>query len=249
MSHAKFKRSQRLDPRGPLVFETRTLGSASARSETRTVPAPAELGSGLVHVPEGSDIALEVRLEEVSEGVLVTAELTAPLAGECARCLDEFTSSTQVRFQELFAAEPGGSGDDGYLLDGDLLDLEPALRDALVLDLPLSPLCSADCPGLCSYCGVRLADAEAGHRHADDGGVWAVLKDLFPEAMADAGEADANGAAARTAKPTAANDGNAKEQVAGTGAESAKAGPISPDRRQGRASLTGTTGPARSKEH
>ena len=88
-------------------------------------------------MPEGGDLELQVQLEDVSDGVLVTAVVTAPL-GECARCLDDFSSSTQVRFCELFAAEASESEDDGYLLDGDLLDLEPALRDALVLELPLS---------------------------------------------------------------------------------------------------------------
>ncbi len=184
MSHAKTNRSK-LDPRGPLVFDTRTLGPASARHERRIVAAPGELGAGLVKVPEGAEIELEIDFEDVTEGVLVTAEVTAPLVGECARCLDEFTSSTQVRFQELYATEPGGSEDDGYLLNGDLLDLEPALRDALVLELPLSPLCAADCPGLCSTCGIRLADAEPDHGHASDGGVWAVLKGLFPDGAAE----------------------------------------------------------------
>ncbi len=179
MPHANLKRTQRPQPRGPLVFDIRTLGAASARVESRTAPAPAELGSGLVSVPEGSELALDVQLEEVSEGVLVTASVTAELVGECARCLDQFTSSIQVRFCELFAAQAGDGEDDGYLLDGDLLDLEPAVRDALVLELPLSPLCAADCAGLCPTCGVRLADAEPGHRHSGDGGVWAVLKDLF----------------------------------------------------------------------
>jgi uncharacterized protein len=179
MPNAKLKRTQRLDPRGPLVFDIRSLGSASARSESRTVPAPADLGSGMVRVPEGGELDLEVQLEDVSDGVLVTGVVTAPLIGECARCLDEFSSSTQVRFCELFAAQASESEDDGYLLDGDLLDLEPALRDVLVLELPLSPLCREDCPGLCSRCGVKLADAEPGHSHPDDGGVWAVLKDLF----------------------------------------------------------------------
>jgi uncharacterized protein len=133
----------------------------------------------MIRVPEGGELDLDVQLEDVGDGVLVTAVVTAPLVGECARCLDEFSSSTQVRFRELFAAAAGDSGDDGYLLDGDLLDTEPALRDALVLDLPLSPLCSPDCAGLCSRCGIKLADAEPGHAHPDDGGVWAVLKGLF----------------------------------------------------------------------
>jgi uncharacterized protein len=179
MPNAKLKRTHRTDPRGPLVFDIATLGSASARSESRTAPAPADLGSGMIRVPEGGELKLDVQFEDVGDGVLVTAQGTAPLVGECARCLDEFSSSTLVRFREMFAAAAGGSGDDGYLLDGDLLDLEPALRDALVLDLPLSPLCRPDCAGLCSRCGIKLADAEPGHAHPDDGGVWAVLKDLF----------------------------------------------------------------------
>lgn len=179
MPNAKVNRARRIDPRGPLVFDIRALGPASVRTENRVVPAPADVGSGMVRVPAGSDLALEVQLEEVSEGVLVTATATAQLEGECARCLDEFGSSTRVSFQELFSS--GDQGDDGYRLHGDLLDLEPALRDAVVLELPLSPLCRPDCPGLCSQCGIRLADAGPDHQHEDAGGVWAVLKELFPD--------------------------------------------------------------------
>ena len=202
MPHAKLKRSSKLDPHGPLVFDIRSLGSASARHEQRVVPAPAALGAGLVRVPEGAELQLDVLLEEVREGVLVTAEVTAPLAGECARCLDEFMSTTEVRFQELFSPPDNSaaeeSEDDGYRLDGDLLDLEPALRDSLVLDLPLSPLCDQDCPGLCSTCGIRLADAGPDHGHPSDGGVWAVLKDLFP--------AEAAGENAGTAGPAGSKE-------------------------------------------
>ena len=247
MPNAKLKRTQRLDPRGPLVFDIRTLGSASARAETRTVPAPAELGSGMVHVPEGSDLELEVQLEDVTDGVLVTGSVTAQLAGECARCLDEFTSSMEVSFQELFAVEAGGSGDDGYLLDGDLLDLEPALRDALVLDLPLSPLCGAGCAGLCTKCGVRLADAEPDHGHPDDGGVWAVLKGLFP---ADgASEAEEAGAADGTGQAGAAGraEGRAERQAGRPRGHAAGNEPASNGRPQNTSS-TGTSRPAGSKE-
>src|SRR6266699_7299694 len=165
MPHAKTPKYPRLDPRAPLVFDTRTLGRAGSRSQTGTVPAPAEFGAGMVHVPAGASLELDVRLEEVSEGVLVTASVTAPLAGECARCLEQFISVTHVRFRELFAEPDDDCGEDGYVLVGDFLDLEPALRDAVVLELPLSPLCAPDCPGLCSVCGVRLAEAGPGHGH------------------------------------------------------------------------------------
>jgi uncharacterized protein len=143
------------------------------------------MGVGLARIPVGADLELEVQLEGVAEGVLVTATVVAPLAGECARCLEPFTSATKVRFQELFtsaepdaeAGQPGGE-EDGYLLDGSgQLDLEPALRDAVVLELPLSPLCEDGCRGLCPQCGVRLADAEPGHGHEQRGAMWAALKD------------------------------------------------------------------------
>ncbi len=149
MPYASRKHIKRLDPRGPLVFDTRTLSTGSVRTEDRVVPAPAELGVELVSIPAGADLELHVQLEGVAEGTLVTATASAPLAGECARCLEPVTSATWVRLQELFAYEPPESetAADGYVQDGDLLDLEPALRDALVLELPLAPLCSDDCSG------------------------------------------------------------------------------------------------------
>jgi DUF177 domain-containing protein len=180
----------RTDSRGPLVFDTRSLdrGPGSARTETRTAPAPAHLHTGMAWIPEGADLDLEVRLESVTEGVLVTAKATAPVAGECARCLEPVAETVTVLSRELFSYEQnGGDGDeDGYSLDGDLLDLEPALRDALVLALPLAPRCQEDCPGLCAECGVRLAQAGAEHHHgpAPDPR-WAALRQITMQAGPD----------------------------------------------------------------
>jgi DUF177 domain-containing protein len=170
MPHVRRKSPTTLDPRGALVFDTRALGrqAGAAREETRTIPAPDSLRVELAGVPAGADVDLSVQLEAVSEGVLVTGTATAPVVGECARCLEPLTSSVEASFQELYHYEPSPSEDDEdeLLLDGDLLDLEPVLRDAVVLALPLSPLCTDDCPGLCAQCGVRLAEAP-GHRHDD----------------------------------------------------------------------------------
>jgi uncharacterized protein len=172
----------------------RQLGrqAGSALTQTRTVPAPDDLRLELIGVPAGADVPLEVRFEAVSEGVLVTGTAIAPLAGECARCLAPLTSSVTVGFQELYLyserrhdkhdkhdeQEEQDAGE-LYHLDGDLLDLEPAFRDAVVLALPMSPLCREDCPGLCAECGARLADAGSDHRH--DAAVdprWAALQQL-----------------------------------------------------------------------
>jgi len=169
------------------VFDTRKLPRrpGSARTETRTVPAPADLRTGMAGVPEGSDLRLDVTLESVSDGVLVTAKATAPVTGECARCLEPVTQTVEVSFRELFSYEQGAGDEDedGYALDGDLLDLEPVLRDALVLALPLAPLCRQDCPGLCVECGAPLAQAgpEHGHERAIDPR-WAGLRQRMTQA-------------------------------------------------------------------
>lgn len=160
----------RLDARAPLVISTRPLSRSpgSLHTEHRTAPAPAGLRTELVGVPEGAELTLDIQLEAVSEGVLVTGTVRAPLTGECARCLEPLRQAAEVPFAELYNYEQvrGPDSDDGYSLEGDLLDLEPVLRDALVLALPLAPLCRDDCPGLCAECGVQLAKAGAGHGHA-----------------------------------------------------------------------------------
>lgn len=189
MPHSSTKRPKRLDSRNPLVFDTRDLGPGTARTLTRTVPAPDHMGVELARVPAGADLELEVQLEGVAEGVLVTATVSGPLAGECARCLEPFSAAIKVRFQELFVLDGDGDVADGedanadsYRLDASgLLDIEPALRDAIVLELPLSPLCEDGCQGLCVECGVRLADAEPGHGHEQRGTMWAALKDFEAE--------------------------------------------------------------------
>jgi uncharacterized protein len=158
---------------GGFVFDMRVLGKGPGefRDEKRTAVAPDGLGSGLVSVPAGADVALDLRFEAVSEGVLVTGSAVAPIDGECARCLDPLTSTTEVSFQELYRYLPDPGEDENDVeerfLDGEFLDLEPAFRDAVVLALPLSPLCRDDCPGLCAECGAKLADAGPQHGHGD----------------------------------------------------------------------------------
>jgi uncharacterized protein len=186
MPHSSTKHPKGLDSRNPLVFDTRDLAPGVARTLTRTIPAPEFMGVELARVPAGADLELEIQLEGVAEGVLVTATVSGPLVGECARCLEPFESAVKVRFQELFTVgdQPGEDAEDAdsYRLDpSGLLDLEPALRDAIVLELPLSPLCEAGCQGLCVECGIRLADAEPGHRHEERGTMWAALKDFQAE--------------------------------------------------------------------
>jgi uncharacterized protein len=120
------------------VIDTRELGRrpGSMRKVRRTAAAPDLLGTEMIKVPVGAELDLDLRLESVMEGVLVTGTVTAPLTGECGRCLEPVTSEIEVELQELYAyAESDVTEDEGSRLVGDLLDLEPVLRDAVVLAL------------------------------------------------------------------------------------------------------------------
>ncbi|MFI5534297.1 YceD family protein [Kitasatospora sp. NPDC051853] len=186
----------RLDHRDPLVFDTHELGrrAGSLRKVSRTLPAPADLGiEDVIGVPAGSEIELDIRLESVVEGVLVTGTATAHVEGECVRCLEPVEDDLEVDFQELYyypesderhRARTAGaedldedSEDETYRLEGDFFDLQPVLRDAVVLALPLQPVCQEDCLGLCSECGARLSDDPAHHHDAADPR-WAALQGL-----------------------------------------------------------------------
>ena len=166
------------------------------RTESLVVPAPADLGVEMVSVPKDADIELDLRLEAVMEGVLVSGTAWVPISGECARCLEPIAESFDVEFQELFVYPDTRSGghaeDDERRLEGDFIDLEPVLRDTVVLDLPLSPLCRDDCPGLCAECGVRLADAGPDHRHEAADPRWAALQGVFDKVRTDDNDKDDN---------------------------------------------------------
>jgi uncharacterized protein len=150
------------------------------RTVRREAVAPPDLGTELIGIPAGADLELDLRLEAVMEGVLVTGQVRGPLAGQCVRCLEDLESEIEVDLQELFVyPERSEQDDDDELREivDEYVDLEPALRDAVVLALPFQPVCRPDCPGLCSQCGQLLAD-EPGHRHEEQDPRWEALRVL-----------------------------------------------------------------------
>lgn len=172
--------------RSQFVLDTRELGRrpGSRKDYVREVSAPALLGLDMIGVPEGSPLELTVRLESVTEGVLATGRVTGELHGECGRCLSEFTEALDVDFMELFAYPDSATDittdeDEVGRLKGDHLDLEPLVRDTVVLSLPLTPLCSPDCAGLCPGCGERLDDLPDDHSHTQIDPRWAALTERF----------------------------------------------------------------------
>jgi uncharacterized protein len=147
----------------------------------REVELPAELGMPVIGIPAGEHVVLDVRLESVVEGVLVSGTASAKVTGECARCLDPVTDRLEVELTELFAyPETATDGttdpDEVSRVVDDLVDLEPVVRDAVLLALPQAPLCREDCLGLCAECGGKRAELGTDHRHETIDPRWAALK-------------------------------------------------------------------------
>lgn len=190
----------------PYVISTHDLGRSpgSLREIDREVPAPADVGTAVISVAPGSPIHLGLRLQAVMDGILVDGSVAAGAVGQCVRCLRETGHELRVELAELYLypgararaiAEGDEEAEELRELDGELLDLEPALRDSLVLAMPFRPLCGQDCPGLCPECGIRLADAPGDHGHETIDPRWAALSALTGGAPGPRESADPGGTA------------------------------------------------------
>jgi len=166
----------------PWKLDLRELGrrAGSMQEIDRTAPAPADWRVELIGARAGADVRMRLRLESVMEGVLVTGDLDVPVEGSCARCLEPIEDTLHLPVQELFAysgstTEATSEEDEVRRIEGDYLDLEPLARDTVVLNLPLAPVCTEDCAGLCVDCGQRLDDLPADHAHEVVDPRWAGL--------------------------------------------------------------------------
>ncbi len=130
-------------------------------------------------VPADAEVAVEAVLEWVSEGILASGSVSAPWVGDCRRCLGPVTGDTRVDFRELFEEQPREG--ESYRLAGDFIDMEPLVREALLLDLPLAPVCSPDCKGLCPNCGADLNLGPCGCPPAASDPRWSALDALRQE--------------------------------------------------------------------
>ncbi|MDX1874787.1 DUF177 domain-containing protein [Mycolicibacterium sp. 120266] len=169
----------------PLVIDISRLGRRPGSMITvhETVPAPSPIGLDLIRIETDAPVELDLQIQSVSEGALVTGTVSASTAGECVRCLEPITGDVSIDLTELYAY-PGSATEEtteadeiGRVVD-DEVDLEQPIVDAVGLALPFAPLCRPDCPGLCPDCGVPLASAEPGHHHDKIDPRWAKLAGL-----------------------------------------------------------------------
>jgi uncharacterized protein len=146
------------------------------REKSIDVTVDDEMGNAVIGVRKGAKLHIDARLESLHDGILVSGDVTATADGECVRCLTDVSIPVEVEFQELFAYSFDEAFD--YTVQDDHVDLEPLVRDAVVLSLPFQPVCQEDCLGLCPECGVRLLD-NPGHEHeAPVDPRWAALVGL-----------------------------------------------------------------------
>jgi uncharacterized protein len=191
--------------RSVFIFNTHDLPhrAGEMREHQLSLLLSEPLGVDLLAIKPGESIEVELRITSVDEGVLATGEITAVATGECGRCLDPITWPIDEAFTELFyyetaasrAAEKGKKraksiskreekkdidleADELTFMIGDEIDLELPIRDAVILNLPVNPLCSDECPGLCQGCGEKWINLPAEHAHNPEDPRWAALKGL-----------------------------------------------------------------------
>lgn len=145
-------------PASPYLVNVRDLVHRPGEMRERELDlvVPEKLGEGAASVAAGTELHLALRLEGLHDGILVSAEVDTVAHAECVRCLDPVDIDVEVEFQEVFAYSPDEAFD--FVVRDDQLDLEPVVRDAVVLSLPFQPVCRPDCPGLDPVTGERLPD-------------------------------------------------------------------------------------------
>ncbi|MCI6574888.1 MAG: DUF177 domain-containing protein [Actinomycetaceae bacterium] len=167
------------------------------RHYTFTFAAPDGIGVDLLKVASGAAIEVDITFESVSEGVFVHGVVHTQAMGECARCLRPIDREVTEQIAELvyypqsvaaLADVDEEEADELPVTDGDFIDLEPLIRDAVVLALPLQPLCKPDCRGLCPECGERWEDLPADHHHEHFDPRMSALDELAAQLAAEAAE-------------------------------------------------------------
>lgn len=146
------------------------------RERVVDTPAPDAWGNAVIAVREGEPVHLDVRLESLHDGILVSADVSTLARGECVRCLIDVEQPVEVEIREVFAYSRDDAFD--YEVQDTHVDLEPVVRDAAVLSLPFQPVCQSECTGLCPQCGVRLLDNPLHEHEAPVDPRWAALGGL-----------------------------------------------------------------------
>ena len=164
-------------PRRPFVVSVADILGRAGTTRDDVIDAPMEELQVIdTRMPGGSTVHVEVHLESLTDGAVARGVVVAPWDGGCRRCLKPIKGTLRSDVLEVFEAEP--TEGETLLLDGDRIDLEPVAREAILLELPIAPLCREDCQGLCPTCGVDLNEAGCDCAPTANDARWAGLEGL-----------------------------------------------------------------------
>jgi uncharacterized protein len=127
---------------------------------------------------EVGHVHAELLLENAAGVLVVRGGVETTLGLRCHRCLTEWDEDVAVQIAEAMGFEEDEEAD-VYVLDGDVADLEPVLRDAVLLEVPLRPVCREDCLGLCATCGADLNGGPHSAHDEETTSPFAALRDLL----------------------------------------------------------------------
>jgi uncharacterized protein len=161
---------------GPLVVSVADLLHRPGTRRHEELHGHVPVSTVGTSITADDDVAIGVTLEAVSEGVLATGTVTADWHSECRRCLRPVAGQVVAEFRELY--ERHAREGETYPLIHEQVDLEPLAREVLLLELPLTALCRADCPGICPTCGADLSEGACGCDPVVRDPRWAALDDL-----------------------------------------------------------------------
>ena len=128
---------------------------------------------------DATEIEIALQLESINGGIIVQGTVAGQSQLLCGRCLRTIEYANVASIDELYQRVPDNP--DAYPIEGESLDLQPMVREMVLLSLPDTPLCKADCPGLCPQCGADLQSAPCGCQAQRFGERWAILDQLREE--------------------------------------------------------------------
>ena len=176
--HPRVARSRRysgLVAESRFVFPVSDLLSEPGARREIEIDAPVTWGYELADI--GPEVRAEVVLENASGVLVVRGPIRTGLGLTCHRCLTEWDEDLEVALTEAVGFDDGE--DEEYAIERDVLDLEPLLRDAVLLEVPLRPLCRPDCLGLCATCGADLNTGPHPEHEEEGTSPFAGLRDLL----------------------------------------------------------------------
>lgn len=146
-----------------------------------------EFEFALPHIQLPPDLLLDnfagtTKFERTQQGLLMVARFSGKVREQCVRCLEDLDLAISTDFTELYAFDQRKATESELVVPEDgKIDLAPLVREYLLLEMPINPLCKPDCAGLCPQCGANWNDEKCNCTPEEIDPRLAKLKDLLDD--------------------------------------------------------------------